>query len=30
LAEYVQGDIENIEKQEYLTKEEILNILGEQ
>ncbi|KUK55982.1 MAG: Helicase domain protein [Atribacteria bacterium 34_128] len=30
LAEYVQGDIDNIENQEYLTKEEILNILGEQ
>ncbi len=30
LAEYVQGDIDNIENQKYLTKEEILNILGEQ
>lgn len=30
LAEYVQGDIDNIENKQYLTKEEILNILGEQ
>ena len=28
LAEYVQGDIDNIEIEKYLTKEEILNILG--
>lgn len=27
LAEYVQGDIDNIEIEQYLTKEEILNIL---
>lgn len=30
LAEYVQGDIDNIENKQYLTKAEILNILGEQ
>lgn len=30
LAEYVQGDIDNIENKQYLTKEELLNILGEQ
>jgi len=30
LAEYVQGDIDSIENKQYLTKEEILNILGEQ
>lgn len=28
LAEYVQGDIDNIENKQYLTKEELLNILG--
>lgn len=28
LAEYVQGDIDDIEIEQYLTKEEILNILG--
>lgn len=30
LAEYVQGDIDNIENKQYLTKGELLNILGEQ
>lgn len=30
LAEYVQGDIGNIENKQYLTKEELLNIMGEQ
>jgi SNF2 family DNA or RNA helicase len=30
LAEYVQGDIDNIENNEYLTKDEVLNMLGEQ
>jgi len=29
LAEYVQGDIDNIESRQYLTKGELLNILGE-
>ena len=30
LAEYVQGDIDNIENRQWLTKEKILNILGDQ
>jgi SNF2 family DNA or RNA helicase len=29
LAEYVQGDIDNIENRQWLTKEKILNILGD-
>lgn len=29
LAEYIQGDIDNIESKQYLTKEEILHILGD-
>lgn len=30
LAEYVQGDIDSIENRQWLTKEKILNILGDQ